>query len=69
VGKIRREQNKVAHCLAQFGLRSPTTKVTFSDVPFCIQGLVCNERFDYRLLLPGLNKVEVSSSTKKKMLA
>jgi ribonuclease HI len=35
--KIWREQNKIAHNLAQFAIKSRTSKASFSFVPLCIQ--------------------------------
>jgi ribonuclease HI len=43
VKKIRRHQNQIAHNLAQYDIKSCSSKVSFSSVPFCIQDLICNE--------------------------
>jgi ribonuclease HI len=42
--KISREQNKVAHELAHFALRTTENRVSLEDIPDCIQPLVCSER-------------------------
>jgi hypothetical protein len=44
VKKIHRQQNQIVHNLAQYAIKSCSSKVSFSSVPFCIQDLICNER-------------------------
>ena len=44
VHKISRDQNKIAHVLAQFAVKSRTSKASFSFVPTCIQELVYQDR-------------------------
>jgi hypothetical protein len=43
--KIWREQNRTAHNLAQFALKSSTSRVSYFFVPFCILDLVYNDRY------------------------
>jgi hypothetical protein len=52
--KICRHQNQIAHNLAQYGIKSRSSKVSFSSVPFCIQDLICNERHSCRNLVDGI---------------
>jgi hypothetical protein len=44
VRKIWREQNKIAHNLAKFALKTRRSQVSFSVVPPCIQDLVLFDR-------------------------
>jgi ribonuclease HI len=46
--KTGRDQNRIAHNLAQFAMRTQSSKVSFSFVPNCIHDLVCNDRFANR---------------------
>jgi hypothetical protein len=51
VWKIWREQNRIAHNLANYALKSRTSKVSFSFVLLCIQDLVLNDRYWCRSLV------------------
>jgi hypothetical protein len=48
IRKIWREQNKIAHNLAQFASKPRTSQVSFSAVPLCIQDLVLHDRYRSR---------------------
>jgi hypothetical protein len=48
VQKVWREQNQIAHNLAKFSLKSRSSRVSTSVVPFCIQELVYCDRFQCR---------------------
>jgi hypothetical protein len=66
--KIRRHQNQIAHNLAQYGIKSRSSKVSFSFVPFCIQDLICNERQPCQNLVDGMKyrgKVLIKKLTEK----
>jgi ribonuclease HI len=51
VKRLRCHQNQIAHNLAQYGIKSRSSKVSFSSVPFCIQDLICNEQHPRRNLV------------------
>jgi hypothetical protein len=48
IQKVRREQNRIAHNLVKFALKSRSSSMSFSVVPFCIQDLVSPDRSRYR---------------------
>ncbi|TVU21275.1 hypothetical protein EJB05_30902, partial [Eragrostis curvula] len=43
VCKVRREQNKVAHELAQWAIKSSSSKVSFVNFPECVESLISEE--------------------------
>jgi hypothetical protein len=56
VRKIWREQNRIAHNLANYALKSRSSRVSFSIVPLCIRDLVLNDRYHCRFRSILLNK-------------